>query len=118
MLIAFDGSFPAARALQRFAHLSFAKDFKIRIVTSHTNPVVGHYYLKHAKSYLNDYGVHDVETDYIDGSIIDRVMIDNDQWADLIVLGGHSKNMLKDFFIGSLTKNLIKDAGKPLFIGF
>jgi len=33
-------------------------------------------------------------------------------------LGTHSKNLIKEFFIGSLTKTLLNKNKKPLFIGF
>ena len=37
-------------------------------------------------------------------------------YADLVVIGMHSKNIIKDFFVGSLTRYLLEKAQKPLLI--
>ena len=38
-------------------------------------------------------------------------------WADLVVLGVHSKKGLLDFMLGSLSRHLIKVGEKPLLFG-
>jgi nucleotide-binding universal stress UspA family protein len=118
ILIPFDGSFPAAKALQRFSHFAVSRNYRYRIVYSGDDKRLGEYYLDQAKAYLRTYGIDDVELVRTSESIIDTVLTKEKDWADMVVLGGHSKSFLKEFFVGSLTKKLIKDGSKPLFIGF
>lgn len=119
VLIAFDGSFPAVRALQRFTHLAanYDLDFEIKILMSDSDREKAHYYLDHAKEYLSAYKVQRVKKEWTADPVIDAMKNGYLEWADLIVCGVHSRNFLKDFLVGSLVKFLINEGSKPLFLG-
>lgn len=117
IIIAYDGSPASARALQRFAHISTYCDFNIKLLSSSLNEAAALEELDSAKNYLNAYGIKNIEIDITQKEIFDVLSADYKKWADLIVLGAHSKHNIKEFLLGSLTKKLIEEVNKPLFIG-
>jgi nucleotide-binding universal stress UspA family protein len=117
VLIAFDGSLPAARALQRSAHFAAFENVNVRIFNSSSKKEEGDNILQNAKSYINAYSDKKIETIWTPGDVIETVNNEFLDWADMFVVGTHSKNGLLDFIVGSLTKNLIKYGKTPLFIG-
>lgn len=116
VIIAYDGSISASRALQRFVHLANFSDLNIIIVTSSKNSAWAENNTKRAKEYLLSYGAQNVLTDYTQMEIVKVLQSSYFESSDLIVLGAHSQT-LKDIFIGSVTKKLILEANKPLLIG-
>ena len=117
IIIAYDASLTAARALQRFVHIANFADQNIIIVTSSKDSLWAEENVKRAKDYLLSYGAQNVATDYTQMEIIKVLQSSYFDFADLIVLGSHSQNIVKDIFIGSVTQKFIVDAQKPLFIG-
>lgn len=117
IVIAYDASLMASRALQRFVHTANFSDQNITIVSSSKNVAKGEEILKRAKDYLLAYGAKKVETDLSRFEIKKVLKSSYFDSADLIVLGVHSQNIVKNIFVGSLTKQLIMDAQKALFIG-
>ena len=117
VLIAFDGSLPAARALKRFAYLAAPNDFEIQLLMAKTDLHTGNYYLDRAESYLSEYGIENIRKEWTPEVIIDVVDKKYMDWADLVVSGMHSKKGILDFLVGSLPKHLIREAKVPIFIG-
>ena len=117
VLVAFNGSLPAAGALQDFVHVFQPSSFEITLLTSDEDQSVANYYLDRAQSYLNAHSFSNVEKVWTTQDII-RVMEERFlDWADLVVIGAHSKKGLLDFMVGSLGQYLIKEAKKPVFLG-
>jgi|DewCreStandDraft_4_1066084.scaffolds.fasta_scaffold00565_54 nucleotide-binding universal stress UspA family protein len=117
VLIAFDGSLPACRAVQRFAQLQIAEMTDIKVLMSHEYRKFAEHYLSDVKDYLNAHKFNNVETIYTDKPIIEFIEKNYLDWPDMFVLGMHAKRVLFDFIVGSLTKFLIKYEKKPIFIG-
>lgn len=117
VLISYDGSLAATRALQRFTHLSLARDLEIKVLFASDDKEKANYYLENISAYLNAYELTNFKTEWTDQLFIDALRQQYLDWADAIVLGAHSRSGLADFFVGSVTKFLIKEAKKPLFIG-
>jgi len=118
VLIAYDGSFAVSRAIQRFSHLASVQNFNIILLTSHSEEVKIKRLQKHAVDYLKSYGITNINCVITKEDIKEEIKNNYLDWSNLIVLGVHSKNIFKDFFVGSLTKKLIRINQKPLFIGF
>ncbi|VAX25033.1 hypothetical protein MNBD_IGNAVI01-2604 [hydrothermal vent metagenome] len=118
ILIAYDGSFAASRALQRFTHLATKKDYSFILLTSSTKIDKASSNQIKIVSYLESYGIKNIKTIITDKNINQVIKNDYMDWADLVVIGAHSKNKFEEFFVGSLTKELININKKPLFIGF
>ncbi len=117
VLISFDGSLPAARALQHFAYFAANVDFNIKILNSSDDKDYGDAILQRAKAYLKTYVDTEPETIWTPGKIINVVDEEYLDWADLFVVGAHSKSGFLDFILGSLTVHLIEYGKKPVFIG-
>lgn len=117
IVIAYDASITAARALQRLVHIANFANQNIIIITSSKDSVWAEDNIKRARDYLITYGAQSVSTDYTEIDIIKVLQTTYFDFADLIVLGAHSQNIVKDIFIGSVTQKLISEANKPLFIG-
>ncbi len=116
VVVAYDSSISASRALQRFVHLANFSELNITIITSSNNSVWAEDNIKRAKEYLLSYGASNVITDSTHIEIIKVLQSSYFSDTDLIVLGSHSQS-IKDIFIGSVTEKLINDANKPLLIG-
>ena len=117
VLIAFDGSLPSARALQRFAQLAPVDIFEVKILISEEDEKKAKYYLNEAETYLKSHNVHDIQKEWIKDDILKKIDDKYLDWAHVIVVGAHSKRGLFTFMVGSLTKHLIKIAKKPILIG-
>ncbi|MGD9488102.1 MAG: universal stress protein [Calditrichaceae bacterium] len=117
VLLAFDGSLPAARAMQRLAQLANADLMEVMILTSNANKETADYYLDNAEAYLRAHNFKNIQKTRITGNIIDAVEKKYLDWAHVVVVGAHSKQGIFDFMLGSLTKFLIKADKKPVIIG-
>ena len=116
-LIAFNGSLPAARAMQRFAQLAPAQNFEVTILTSEEDKTKADYYLNGATAFLTAHGFKNIKQDRTNDDITEVVEKKYLDWAHIFVVGAHSKKGLFDFMVGSLTKFLIELAKKPVLIG-
>ncbi|MFC1553489.1 universal stress protein [candidate division KSB1 bacterium] len=117
VLIPFNGSLPATRALQRFVQLPEAAMFDVTILVSDENMDVGNYYLDQAEAYLKAYSFKNITKKWTPDNIIDAMEKIYYEQADLVVAGMHSKKGFLDFLIGSLSKFLIRKAEKPVLLG-
>ena len=118
VLIAYDGSFASSRAIQRFSHLASVQNFNITLISSHSEKTKTTNLQKQAVDYLKSYGIDNIKCVYTSNDIKEEIKNHYLDWSNLIVLGVHSKNIFKEFLVGSLTKELINLNQKPLFIGF
>lgn len=118
VVVAFDGSLPAARALQRFGQFAVPGHTKVTLLSSEDDRERGRFLLDRAAQYLAARGITEVEQEVtsqgIKDSIEERFMGPE---VHLIVVGAHSKKGLLDFMVGSLSRHLIQAAKKPLLIG-
>ncbi len=117
VVIGFDGSYPSARALQRFVHLSLAKDLEIKIVIASKSGDELQYLKDNLTAYLQSYGLSNFNFEMPAASFRSVLEEEYLDWADVIVLGAHSKHGLMEFFVGSATEWAIKKASKAVFIG-
>jgi len=115
--IPFDGSLPAARALQRFAQLIRQDIPHVKLVMSHDDGNFAREVLDSARTYLHHHDIEHVETEWTVEHIIQKVKNDYMEWADAFVVGAHSKKGILDFMVGSLTRELIQWNQKPVLIG-
>lgn len=116
-LIAFNGSLPAARALQRFVQLAKGSDHEIILLMSDKDDNIANFYLCRAEAYLHAHAIENVKTVWTPQHVVRSIESGYMDWADLIVAGTHSKKGLVDFMVGSVVKYLIREAKKPIFLG-
>ncbi len=115
--IAFDGSFPAARALQRFAHLAIIPDIDIVLIHSNDDRKAADRILSLSAEYLRAYSARSVETVWTTDKIARVIEAEYLDRSDMVVLGVHSRSSIVEFVVGSLTKKLINFGKVPLFLG-
>lgn len=116
-VLAFDGSLLAARAMQRFAQLVNPDTFKLTIVNSGPDKEQGNYILTKAQEYLKIHGLKNVETFYTSQEIIPALRDQFFDKTDVFVVGAHARESIFDFMVGSLTKYLVDQNEKAVFIG-
>jgi nucleotide-binding universal stress UspA family protein len=117
VLIAFDGSDPAARALQRFAQFAVLARPEITLINSNDDTKRSAYLLNAADNYLKCHGFKTVKKISTERPIKEIVEKQYYNKTDIIVMGVNSRKGLLEFVLGSLVKSLIKKGEKLLLIG-
>jgi nucleotide-binding universal stress UspA family protein len=124
VLIAYDGSNPSARAMQRFAQLApFGTELEIELL--HVRPWVGEraqreseLRLRLAADFLKSHGFESVRETSLAMDQPDRRVLSYAQevHADLIVAGAHSVSAVKRMAFGSTTRALLEHCEVPFFL--
>lgn len=116
VLVAFDGSPGACRALKEFARFAQPYAFDVTILMSAKDTTHAENTVNSAAAYLRAHRLPKVTTCVTDGDI--RKVIDEDfiDTTDMVVAGIHSRRYLKDFFVGSLTRKLIDYGHTAVFL--
>ena len=117
VLVAFDGSLPSCRALQRWSQLAVSGSIEVKLVMSGKDTDYRDHSLDEAEELLNAHGLMNIvkfgtEMDIKD--VINQEVLDD---YDVIVIGAHSKSSLIRFFTGSFTNYVINKSKNLIFIG-
>ena len=122
-LVAYDGGVPAARTLQKFAHLSpFGTDLAVELLHvrggGHDARRESEEMLRGARAYVEAYGYREVEATSLEDDAVGERLLRHagERGADLIVAGAYSASGLKRLFFGTTAKGLIENATVPLFL--
>ncbi|MGF1671378.1 MAG: universal stress protein [Balneolaceae bacterium] len=124
ILIAVDGSAPAARSFKSFVHLlPYGKDLDIELVHIREGDSEGEknksdYVLGMAEKYLKDHNFNYVTARSLEpGNPSERLMTRREEFnPDIIVLGAHSVSAIKRITFGSTTHEMITKSPTPLFL--
>ncbi len=121
--VAYDGSAPAARAMQKFAHLApFGTDVDVEVVHvrggSESDRLASDRLVADAATYLRAHGFERVQgTSVEDGSPSDRIVdLAQGDRADLVVSGAFAKSGFRKMLFGSSATKLLDKAKVPLFL--
>jgi nucleotide-binding universal stress UspA family protein len=118
VLLPFNASLQSARALQRFAQFLRPEIAVPRLLMSSDDEKIALASLEHAKDYLQIHGFKEVKTEWTRQNILETCEQEGYiEWADIVVVGSHSKRGLFNFMVGSLTKCLIKRDKVPVVVG-
>ncbi|GIV58782.1 MAG: universal stress protein A [Rhodothermaceae bacterium] len=119
VLIGYDGSKAAARAMRRFVILKpFGTDVEVKVVAIHKDRQgETELLLQLAQAYLKAHGftarVQSLTGDDAAAVLVQHVQ---DYEADLVVAGAHSVSKIKEIAFGSTTAKLLKESPVPLFL--
>lgn len=116
ILICFDGSLAAVRALHNFAKQGYPNVMEVKILMSHKDEGFAEYALEEAKQFLQSHLDLYITTEYIDQNITTVVKEKYYSDYDLFVLGVHSDKGILSFMKGSLSHYLLKTAEKPVVL--
>jgi nucleotide-binding universal stress UspA family protein len=118
VVVAYDGSLQAARALQSFQTSGLAADREVHIVSIDSTHDGADRRAGRAVEFL---GFHDIKAHTHPiatsaspaGVLLDQIAKLN---AGLLVMGAYGQPTLREFLLGSVTRTLLKDAKIPLFL--
>ena len=120
--VAYDGSAPSARALQKFVHLSpFGTDLDVEVVhvrdSSDSDRLMSERLRADAATYLTSHGYDRVTTTGVEGDPADRILeLAQGDRADLVVSGAYAKKGFRKLMFGSSATKLLDQAKVPLFL--
>lgn len=117
VVIAYDGSVPAARALREFARIARQLDDpEVTIVCCDPLLTRSEALVTEAREYLKAYSFGRIETATCVDGLHEFVTENYLEEADLVVAGIHSKSTLREFFVGSFTNSLIEQGQTALLL--
>jgi nucleotide-binding universal stress UspA family protein len=119
VLIAYDGSSPAARAMKQFAQSApFGTDIQVEILNVYEDESVkSELLLRLAGEYLESFG-YNVSTSSQRGSRPEQTIVEHasDTGADLVVLGADAAPRIRRMAFGSTTVKFLRDSKTPLYL--
>ncbi len=118
VIIAYDGSDAAARALFAFEHSGLGRDCPVHIVSVHEEQKVAARHAERANDFLRHHDiraqVHPVASHADPAGIILKHI--HDLGPGLLVLGPYGHSAMREFFLGSATRTLLRESPIPLFV--
>lgn len=118
LVVAYDGSLQAARALAAFADSGLARGHDVHVVSVAKEWKTAAASAERAIDYLRFHEVrataHPLESKAAPATVIlERI---GAVGADLVVMGAYGQPSVKEFFVGSATATLLKESPVPLFL--
>lgn len=118
-LIAFDGSYPASRALHMFALLGLASDRDLQVLTVAGRQSEASVLAQAGVTLLRAHGAKSADAvSIVSASDPAEVIINHAQstGAGLVVTGSYGHSGLKDLLFGSCTRRLLQSCSSALFV--
>lgn len=116
LLLAYDASVAAKKALAWLTSSPLYKDITCHAVHVSSNQAKGQLLLNEAKTALNQAGVK-AETALLSGNVQDQLLqYQTDNNIDLIVMGSFGHSRLRDMMLGSFTLKMLQKASIPLLL--
>ena len=118
ILIAYDGSLQAARALQAFQAVGLDDGREIHVVTVGTDHVEASRHADRAAEFLGFHGIKAAVQVLATSEDPAAVILGEAKRfnADLVVVGAYGRSAVHEFFLGSVTRTLLKESPIPLFL--
>lgn len=118
VLIAFDGSIQAGRALASFAYSGFAGDCCIDLLTIDNENSQAERIAESARRFLGRHGITaTIRTVGAEHDIAAQILtIAAEISADLLVMGSFGKSAFRDFFLGSVTRSILMALKIPVLL--
>jgi nucleotide-binding universal stress UspA family protein len=117
ILVAYDGSENASKALSLAAH--FASNLKLPLVIMNVNDSEeeGSVILSEAREYLNAYQIPNLEDKIVPGEPDERIVqVSGDLNADLIIMGSYGHSRIREAILGSTTVQTMRKAAVPVLM--
>jgi nucleotide-binding universal stress UspA family protein len=119
ILVAYDGSLQAARAVQALVASGLPDLGSIRVLSvDRESEETANQHAGRAVEYL---AAHDIDARHqpeVTEEPVERVIVDQAQRhnVELIVMGAYGRSRLAEFFLGSVTSHVIDESPIPLFL--
>ncbi len=117
VVIAFDGSLQAARALHLFEASGLGNDRKVHIVSVSKEKPLAARHAERAADFLRAHEIS-VQSHPVDSSDPASALLEaiGTFHAELLVMGAYGQASWREFFLGSVTRTLLKESPVPLFL--
>ncbi len=118
VLVAYDGSLQAARALQAFQNSGLAGVLPTIVVSVHPEHLEAARIAERAIDYLRLHNIQAESHPIAANKATATVLLEaaEQHKSVLIVMGGYGQPTLREFFIGSVTRSLLAESPVPLFL--
>ncbi len=116
ILVAYDGSTPAAKAAHQFLQFGLWRNRNVTVLTVSDDRQKGDELLGKLGAYFQSYGI-EVKKVLRRGDPAEVILsYAVTSKADLLVIGAHGRQNIRSFVFGSVTKKILRQARLPLFI--
>jgi nucleotide-binding universal stress UspA family protein len=118
VLVAYDGSVPAVRALQAFQELGLCGPQDVHVLSLDPDKVEAARRAGRAVEFLRLHGVAAVPHAVGSSRAPAQAILDYAArlGAGLVVMGSYGRSTLREFFLGSVTRTLLRESAVPLFL--
>jgi nucleotide-binding universal stress UspA family protein len=116
-IVAYDGSLQAARAVAAFASSGIGESGRVHILTMDSNALDAARHAERAVKYLRFHKIEAVSHVLPASAEPARAILEQvrHQGAGLLVMGAYGQPVLREFFIGSVTRTMLKECPVPVF---
>ncbi|MBN2366644.1 MAG: universal stress protein [Calditrichaeota bacterium] len=118
MLIAYDGSENASKALTLAAFFASKLSLSLLLLNVNESEESGKNTLKEAREYLAPYNFKQVEERIIKGEPSEKIIeVAEESGSDLLVMGSYGHSRIREAILGSTTVQTMRKARIPVLIG-
>lgn len=116
VLVAYDNSIPASKAVHMFLLLGIWNACDITLLTVNDDAEAAQGLLDNLEEFFESYGIKPnltTQSGHPDTSVKSYIA-END--IDMLVMGAYGRKSVREFFVGSVTQHLIQETTIPLFL--
>ena len=116
VLVAYDNSVPASKAVHMFLLLGIWNACDITLLTVNNDAEAGQGLLDNLEEFFESYGIKPnlvTQSGHPD-TAVKSYIAEND--IDMLVMGAYGRKSVREFFVGSVTQHLIQETTIPLFL--
>jgi nucleotide-binding universal stress UspA family protein len=118
IVVAYDGSLQSARALASFQASGLGESGKVHVVSIDASANEAARRCERARAFLSYHNLESVAHTLPTSTPPEQVILDQirDLNAGLVVMGAYGQPVLREFFVGSVTRKLLEKSPVPLFL--
>jgi nucleotide-binding universal stress UspA family protein len=117
IMVSYDGSENACKALSVAAHFAAELDLPLMILTVHESSDEAQMILKEATEYLSPHHIPHTETRHAKGEAVEKIVqISQEENIDLIVMGSYGHSRIREAILGSTTVQTMRKVNIPLLL--
>jgi nucleotide-binding universal stress UspA family protein len=118
ILIAYDGSVHAERALAAFAATRLGESGEVHIISVAEEVGVAAQHAEAGRRFLAQHRIKAVMHPIESPASAEQVILEQVRWlgAGLLVMGAYGRPVVREFFLGSATRSLLREAPVPLLL--
>ena len=118
IVVAYDGSLQAARALGAFAATGLGKSRPVHILSLDVDATEAGQHAERAREFLAYHKVEAVPVVLESSVEAGKVILEQTRrlGAELLVMGAYGQPILREFFLGSVTSTILEESPVPVFL--